>query len=151
MSSTETADAVLTTTAMPTIAALHHVGITVTDLARSVAWYGEMLGMMPVMEERRPGGRTVVLMRPGTTVDIGFDEHEANQGEPFGCHRTGLDHLSLAVANRTELDAWHEWLTGRDVECSDVRDITEPVPFALFTFTDPDGVALELIYAPPLN
>jgi glyoxylase I family protein len=34
------------------------------------------------------------------------------------------------------------------VECSAVRDVTEPMPFALLTFTDPDGVAFELIHVP---
>ena len=135
-------------TAAPALSTLHHVGITVTDLARSVTWYQEMLGMVVLMEERYPGGRTVVLMRPGTGVDIGLDEHDANEGEPFACHRTGLDHISLSVPTRAELDEWHAWLTSRGIPCSDVRDITEPFPFSLFSFTDPDGVALELIHAP---
>src|SRR5690348_8538869 len=83
----------------PALGAIHHVGITVTDLARSVAWYRRVLGMV-VAEERYPGGRTVVLIRPGTAVDIGLDDHDANEGERFAPHRTGLDHVSLAVPSR---------------------------------------------------
>jgi glyoxylase I family protein len=135
-------------TGPPAVASLHHVGITVTDLTRSLAWYREVLGMVPVMEERYPGGRTVVLLRPGTAVDIGLDEHEANEGERFAPHRTGLDHLSVSVPTRGDLDAWHDHLTSLGVECSEVRDITEPMPFSLVTFSDPDGVALELIHVP---
>jgi glyoxylase I family protein len=135
-------------TTPPDVTTLHHVGITVTDLARSVAWYREVLGMVPVMEERYAGGRTVVLVRPGTAVDIGLDEHEANEGERFAPHRTGLDHVSIAVPSRAELDVWHAHLTARGVECGAVRDVTEPIRFALLTFTDPDGVALELIHIP---
>lgn len=135
-------------TAAPAIGDLHHVGITVTNLARSVAWYQEVLGMELLMEELHAGGRTVVLWRPGTGVDIGLDEHHANEGEPFACHRTGLDHVSMSVPTRGGLDTWHAWLTGRGVPCSAVRDVTEPFPFALLSFTDPDGVALELIHAP---
>jgi glyoxylase I family protein len=134
------------TAAPPALGTIHHVGITVTDLARSVAWYREVLGMVPVMEEHYPGGRTIVLIRPGTAVDIGLDEHEANEGERFAPHRTGLDHVSLAVPSRAELDTWHAHLTACGVECGSVRDIAEPMPFALLTFTDPDGVALELIH-----
>jgi glyoxylase I family protein len=132
----------------PALATIHHVGITVTDLTRSLAWYREVLGMVPVMEERYPGGRTIVLVRPGTAVDIGLDEHEANEGERFAPHRTGMDHVSLAVPSRAELDTWQAHLTACGVECSAVRDVTEPMPFALLTFTDPDGVALELIHVP---
>jgi hypothetical protein len=46
---------------------LHHVGITVTDIERSLRWYREMLGMVQWGEEHFPGGRTALLMRPGTT------------------------------------------------------------------------------------
>jgi glyoxylase I family protein len=153
MDTTLTAETIPTTggtatTTPPALATLHHVGITVTDLARSLAWYQEVLGMAPVMKERYPGGRTVVLVRPGTPVDIGLDEHEANEGERFAPHRTGLDHVSISVPTRAELDTWHAHLTSRGVECSEVRDVTEPMPFALLTFTDPDGVALELIHMP---
>lgn len=82
------------------------------------------------------------------TVDIGLDEHEANEGERFAPHRTGLDHVALAVPSRAELDTWQAHLTACGVECSAVRDVTEPMPFALLTFTDPDGVAFELIHMP---
>jgi len=134
----------------PPLAALHHVGITVTDQERSIRWYREMLGMVQWGEERHPGGRTALLMRPGTHVHLGLDSHEANAGEAFAPHRTGLDHLSFMITTREELEAWHAHLTGRGVGCSEVRDVViESVPASLLTFTDPDGVALEMIYMAP--
>lgn len=134
-------------TTVPAFGALHHVEITVTDLARSAAWYRELLGMELLTEQRHRGGR-VVLWRPGTAVVIGLDEHVAEAGEQFACRRAGLDHILMSVPSRGELDAWHAWLTSRGVCCSEVRDVTEPFPFAQVSFTDPDGVALELIHAP---
>jgi glyoxylase I family protein len=131
---------------IPALVGLHHVGITVTDLERSLHWYREMLGCVPVFEETYPGGRVVVLVRPGTAVDIGLDFHERNEGEPFAAHRTGLDHLALSTTSRAELDAWHAHLTAKGVACSEIKDITEPFPFSLFSFTDPDGVALEIFH-----
>jgi glyoxylase I family protein len=104
--------------AAPPLASLHHVGITVTDLDRSVAWYGEMLGMVQWMEETYPGGRTAGLMRPGTYVHLGLDAHDRNDGEDFAPHRTGLDHLCFGVASRAELDDWRAHLTARGVACS---------------------------------
>ena len=124
---------------------IHHIGITVTDLARSLAWYQEMLGMVQWGEEHYPGGRTALLMRPDNSVHVGLDEHERNAGERLEPHRTGLDHLALGVSSRDELVRWHEHLTERGVSCSPLRDVTEPAPCALFTCTDPDGVALEFI------
>lgn len=146
MQETQTASSADTGTRIPELTALHHVGITVTDLERSEQWYGEMLGMVRVMEHFYPGGRVVVLVRPGTAVDIGLDSHECNEGEPFAPHRTGLDHLALSAPSRAELDSWHTYLTAKGVECSDIKDITEPLAFSLFSFTDPDGIALEIFY-----
>lgn len=61
---------------------LHHVGITVTHIERSLRWYGEMSGMVQWGEEHYPGGRTALLMRPGTHLHLGLDVYEANEGEP---------------------------------------------------------------------
>ena len=100
MSESDTVTATTAGTAIPSLVGLHHVGITVTDLERSLQWYGEMLGCVPVFEETYPGGRVVVMIRPGTAVDIGLDYHERNEGEAFAPHRTGLDHLALVSARR---------------------------------------------------
>jgi glyoxylase I family protein len=134
------------TTGPPALAGLHHIGITVTDLARSVRWYAEMLGLVQWMEETYPGGRTACLMRPGTSVHIGLDAHDANAGEPFAPHRTGLDHLALTAASRGELEAWHAYLSGKGVACGGIKAVLEPFAYELFTFADPDGVALEIIH-----
>jgi glyoxylase I family protein len=146
MHKTEAVTATATADPIPSLAGLHHVGITVTDLERSVRWYEEMLGLVQVMEEVYPGGRVVVMVRPGTAIDIGLDSHERNEGEPFAPHRTGLDHLALGTTTRAELDAWYAYLTAKGVECGDIKDVTEPLAFSLFSFTDPDGVALEIFY-----
>lgn len=58
-----------------------------------------------------------------------------------------MDHLCFAVTSRSELVEWHEHLTAGGVACSDLRDVTiKPISASLFTFVDPDGVALEMMY-----
>jgi glyoxylase I family protein len=147
MQQTATAQDVTAPTSPPALAALHHVGITVSDQDRSVAWYGEMLGMVRWGEERYPGGSTALVMRPGTHVHLGLDAHDANQGEPFGPHRTGLDHLAFMVPSRDEVEDWHAYLSARDVACSEVKDVViEGVAATMFQFSDPDGIALEMIH-----
>ena len=89
-------------------------------------------------------------MRPGTHVHIGLDAHEANEGEAFGPHRTGLDHLALTVDTREEMNAWQAHLDALDVPYDPVRDLDDPAPCALIAFRDPDGIALELIHMPPM-
>ncbi|MER6910142.1 VOC family protein [Streptomyces sp. NPDC000594] len=128
------------------LAALHHVGVTVSDLERSVRWYEEKLGMVQWMKERFDGGRTAGLMRPGTGVYLGLTQHESGTGEEFAPHRTGLDHLTFAAGSLEELESWRAHLVSLKVECSEVRVHQEPIAFALFTFSDPDGVALEVMH-----
>ncbi|HVF14157.1 MAG TPA: VOC family protein [Acidimicrobiales bacterium] len=57
---------------MPTIAAIHHVSVTVTETERSVAWYGELLGLEKMMEEKHPdgGGYAIVLGKPDWSMCI---------------------------------------------------------------------------------
>ncbi|GLF98770.1 VOC family protein [Streptomyces yaizuensis] len=128
------------------LAALHHVGITVSDLERSVRWYEEKLGMVQWMKESFPGGRTAGMMRPGTGVHLGLTQHDSGTGEEFAPQRTGLDHLTFAAGSLDELHGWRGHLASLGVECSEVREYKEPIVFALFTFTDPDGVALEVMH-----
>ncbi|MFK0252745.1 VOC family protein [Streptomyces sp. NPDC090445] len=130
----------------PGLGAVHHVGITVTDLERSVQWYAEHLGMVQWMKETFPGGRTAGIMRPGTQIYLGLTQHDAGVDEAFAPHRTGLDHLTFAASTREELHAWRAHLMARGVKCSDVHEYAAPLPFALFTFNDPDGVALEIFH-----
>lgn len=130
----------------PSMTGIHHLGITVTDLARSLDWYTEMLGMIQWGEEHYPGGHTALLMRPDHSLHLGLDVHDRNGGESFAPHRTGLDHLALAAASRDQLAQWYAHLTGKGVVCSDIKDfVLGPTTGALFTFPDPDGIALEVI------
>ena len=91
---------------IPPVSSIHHIGITVCDVAASEAWYARVLGFERLMLGPHNGGTgyTVLIHRPGTTVDIGLDHHDANEGESFAEHRTGLDHLSISVARRDDLD-----------------------------------------------
>lgn len=128
------------------LSAVHHIGLTVTDIERSRRWYADVLGMVEWMQEEYPGGRTVGMMRPGSAVFIGLDAHERNAAEGFAPHRTGLDHLAFTVDTRAELEAWHRHLQAHGVDCSEIREFElEGVSAAVCTFTDPDGIALELM------
>jgi len=131
------------------LSGIHHVGLTITDPERSKRWYTEMLGMVEWMQEEYPGGRTIGMMHPGSALFIGLDTHERNRAEGFAPYRTGLDHLALTVDSRAELEAWHSFLVERGVHCSAVREFTHPGKGALCTFSDPDGIALELMYIDP--
>ena len=61
---------------MPTPESFHHLTLTVTDLALSVAWYEETLGLTRAADREGPGW-TRALMRSPSGLMIGLTEHEA--------------------------------------------------------------------------
>jgi catechol 2,3-dioxygenase-like lactoylglutathione lyase family enzyme len=135
--------------AVPPLSHFHHVGLTVRDVERSEVWYRDVLGFVRAFAEPHPGGAgyAVVMMRPGTALDIGLDHHDDNAGEVFKESRTGLDHVSMAVERRDDLDRWAEHFDRLGVARGDVTDCKiGPVTFATLGFRDPDNIQLELIW-----
>ena len=136
-------------TRVPNVGGLHHIGLTVSDIEASEVWYTRVLGLTRAFVEPHHGGETgyaVVLHRPGSSLFLGLDKHHANQGERFDECRTGLDHVALHVADRSELDAWMEHFDTLGVEHSGIAEFSEPFPFAVLVFRDPDNIQLELIW-----
>ena len=139
------------TPSVPPMTGLHHFSPTVSDVEASAEWYGRVLGLgrLPVtfphhlVEE---SGYAVLLMDPRSGVTIGLHHNEGNKGERFDECRTGLDHISFSVAERTDLDAWTAWLDGQGVAHSGVQEVTEPIPFSTIVFRDPDNIQLEFIH-----
>lgn len=130
---------------MGTVGSVHHVALTVTDLAASTAWYSELFGLQPLMEEEHGDDRAVVLADPPVGLFIGLHQHATSAGERFDEVRTGLDHLSLSVTSRDDLLAWQTRLAERDIPFSPVSD--QPWG-SVVVLRDPDNVQLELC-APP--
>ncbi|WP_160160999.1 VOC family protein [Actinomadura sp. K4S16] len=146
MTTTEAASA-----AQPVRAALvgiQHVGLTVTDVEASAAWYQRVLGLRRQFDEPHhrsdKGGHSIVLGTDDMAFNLGLDHHPGNGGEGFDPVRTGLDHLCLQVASLDQLHAWTARLDAEGVAHSGVYPM-EGMPISLLTFRDPDGIQLELI------
>jgi glyoxylase I family protein len=129
-------------TAPPPVAGIHHVSLTVTDLARSEAWYTELVGMTKIMDEPHQGGRAIVLMQLQTGLFIGLHSHDANQRENFAEMRTGLDHVSFRVSSRAELEAWERRLAERHIAHSAIADVSYG---SVLVLRDSDNIQLEFI------
>jgi glyoxylase I family protein len=132
----------------PRLAGLHHLGISVANLERSVRFYRDVVGadlLVGPNDGTSPSfiGRMAILSLGGRIFDI--CEHSRNEGERFDPVRTGLDHLALEAESLDELRAWATWLDTRGVARSAVRDIADGLG-KMFDFIDPDGIQIEFIY-----
>lgn len=135
--------------AVPPLAGIQHVGLTVRDVDASEAWYGRVLGLRRLFAEDHHGGGggwAVVLGGEDVPLNIGLEHHPDRSLDAFDERRTGLDHLCLQVPTRDDLDRWVLHLDEQGVPHSEVTDLHAlGMVFSIVSFRDPDGIALELM------
>ena len=62
---------------------LHHLAVTVTDLDASVAWYGSIFDVHPVLDVPHPGGVGKILAGPDRQLMIALHRHDTNDRQPL--------------------------------------------------------------------
>ena len=130
-----------------------HVRLTVTDVARSRAFYERVFGF-PVAYEVPEGADDatraslsflfggVIYALPGGGL-LGL-RPVASQDDRFDEDRVGLDHLSFAVASVADLQDAVALLDEAGTPHGGIKDIGIA---SIVEFRDPDGIALELVAA----
>ena len=126
------------------IRGLHHVTVICSDVERSVDFYRNLLGMRLVeqtVNSDDPSARHLIFgdeaARPGTIVTcLEYPDLEEGVVGPGSTH-----HFALGVGSEEELRAWHSYLTGRGIPCTDVMDREH---FKSLYVRDPDGHIVEL-------
>lgn len=131
---------------MPEFPPIAHIAVTVTDLERSTQWYADLFGAAPVLDEdEQIGGfhHTVFALDGGQL--FGLHTHPQAAHDRFDEHRTGMDHVAFACADRAGLQHWAARLDELGISHGEIVD----APYGSgLSFRDPDGVALEF-FAPP--
>jgi glyoxylase I family protein len=133
-------------TTMQQFPGIAHIALTVTDLARSTEWYAALFGSEPVLDEDVDAGsfhHTVFALGGGQL--FGLHTHVESVAGTFDERRVGLDHVSFACADRTELEGWVKRLDDLGYAHGGIVDAHYG---SGLSFRDPDGIALEL-FAPP--
>ncbi|WP_280251484.1 VOC family protein [Nocardia abscessus] len=130
----------------------HHIRLTVTDIARSRAFYQDVLGF-PIAAES-PGSPDDPAVRTDPMRLFGGVVFQANgmllglrpvaaATDRFDSERVGLDHLSFAVPARDDLVAAAARLAEAGIEHGEITEMAD-FGIAILSFSDPDGIHLEL-------
>ena len=122
---------------------VHHLALTVTDLKRSQDFYTSLLGFQTVMEL----GPTRVLLHNGNALvalTTAPDPSRAIPGDRFDENRVGLDHLSLSVSSREDLEQAVRLFDEQGVPHGEIKDLGEALGIYVLAFRDPDNIQLEL-------
>ncbi|MFF4605209.1 VOC family protein [Streptomyces sp. NPDC001339] len=122
---------------------LNHAVLYVRDVARSVAFYTEALGLTV---EAELAGRAVFLIAPGSLNDhdlalfaVGPDAPGPEAG------RVGLYHLAWEVGTLGELAAARTWLAEQGALVGSTDHLVSKSLYA----KDPDGVEFEVMWRVP--
>ena len=114
------------------ITGFSHIQLRVRNVAESVEWYCDVLGMA-VMSEH---GDVVALRHPSAKFVIVASEGEIDQD------RSPVDHLAFAVPTGEALEAWVARLRAKGLTMPDIVDELGKPSLQL---RDPDGNAIELV------
>jgi glyoxylase I family protein len=130
---------------------IHHLRLTVTDVARSREFYTSLLGFQVAAESPPPddpsagevfkilfGG--VVMIRGNLIMGL---RPMAPAGDRFDPDRVGLDHLSFGVGSRGDLEEAVRVFDERGVPHGVITTLPS-FGIDVLPFEDPDGVQLEL-------
>jgi glyoxylase I family protein len=132
--------------------AIHHIRLTVTDIARSRAFYDSVFGwpvLLEVPADADDATREKLAFLFGGVIYNAGDFLVGLRpvaSDNFDENRCGLDHLGLAVASRGALDDAAAELDRLGVRHEEIKDIGTSY---ILEFRDPDNIALELIAPKP--
>jgi catechol 2,3-dioxygenase-like lactoylglutathione lyase family enzyme len=131
---------------------MHHLRLTVTDLAEAHGFYGPLLGFMGYeLFQRTPARLGWVAAAPGggrqfVIVTLAAEEH---RHERANRRRAGLHHFAFCASSRADVEALHALMTiaGARTEGPPAAYDYQPGYYAAY-FLDPDGTKIEFVHVP---
>jgi lactoylglutathione lyase len=119
-----------------------HIGLNVTDLDRSLAFYRDLLGFRTLAEGKEEDRRYAFLGDGETLVLTLWQQAE----QPYGPDRAGLHHLALQADSIEQVRAYEEALRAHGVDFAHEGVVAhrEGAASGGIFFHDPDGTRLEI-------
>lgn len=124
----------------PPVDALHHITLSVRDLATSAAWYQRLLGDA-VTADRVGDGWTRLRLEWPSGIIIVLTRHESTApDDSFDHTRVGLDHIALSCPDEAAVRGWAARMDAAGIEHGPVEDVAYGW---VLTARDPDRIPLE--------
>jgi len=119
---------------------LNHVIMTVSDVQRSRAFYGDLLGFDVVVIEEDPDKS--FFFGCGGVQFFFFPSRQPLPNDRFSEFRIGLDHLSFTATSREGLSEMADKLIAAGVDTKGVEQFPHTGNWYV-AFRDPDNIQLE--------
>ena len=129
---------------------VHHIDLTVLDVAASAPFYEDLLGFLGYTRvKQEPALHVWDLIRDGKVIG-GIALRAARSDRPHDRYAAGLHHLAFHAADRNDVDRAHALMKEKGAT---ILDAPAEYPqygagyYAVFV-ADPDGLKLEVVHLP---
>jgi catechol 2,3-dioxygenase-like lactoylglutathione lyase family enzyme len=128
----------------PITKGIHHVGLTVSKLEESAAFFTSILGWKEV---RRNEEYPAIFVSDGSIM---LTLWEAKEDPPISFNRkgnVGLHHLALQVESDEALSQVHERLVSRGIQVEFAPELVRQGPAKHTMCYEPSGIRVEFIWS----
>lgn len=129
---------------------VHHIDLTVRDIAASAPFYEALLGFLGYARVKQEAALHVWDLVRDDRVVSGIALRAARSERPHDRYAAGLHHLAFHAADRADVDRAHVLMKEKGAT---ILDAPAEYPqygagyYAVF-LADPDGLKLEMVHTP---
>ena len=127
---------------------IHHLDVTVTDLAASTAFYERLMPLFGF--QRIPDTASGEPLWRGDRTELCLMRARPESMRPHDRYSPGLHHLAFGAPTREDVDRVHRELVALGVKILDPPAQYDEYGIGYYAvfFADPDGIKLEYVYTP---
>jgi catechol 2,3-dioxygenase-like lactoylglutathione lyase family enzyme len=128
---------------MPITKGIHHLGLTVSKLEESAAFFTSILGWQEV---KRDSDYPAIFVSDGTIM-LTLWQNKETPATAFDKNRNiGLHHVAFRVESEAELHRLHELLVKHDVKIEFSPELLRQGPAKHMMCFEPSGIRVEFIW-----